>query len=127
MTDELNNYRVDEVKRKYESDINGKMTFAGAFLKYFYIRPDENTRKRIKLNEEKSPSIGSIYSRSISDTTLMEYIDEVIDRILPVVDPHSMTMEDYTLAYFENALKMARRYLKKLEDNNSENSVDLNS
>ena len=116
MTDELNNYRVDEVKRKYESDINGKMTFAGAFLKYFYIRPDENTRKRIKLNEEKSPSISSIYSRSISDTTLMEYIDEVIDRILPVVDPHSMTMEDYTLAYFEDALKRLRRNNPTIND-----------
>ena len=32
-----------------------------------------------------------------------------------------------TASTFENALKMARRYLKKLEDNNSENSVDLNS
>ena len=116
MSDDLSNYRVDEVRRKYDPAINGRMTFAGAFLKYFYIRPDENTRKQIKPEGKNSSTIGSIYSRSVSDTTLMEYVDEVIDRILPVVDPHNMTMEDYTLTYFEDALERIKRNNPTIND-----------
>ncbi len=114
MPDDLSNYRVDEVRRKYDPAINGRMTFAGAFLKYFYIRPIDNVKTRVE--SEKTPAMDSIYSRSVSDATLKEYVDEVVDRILPVVDPHNMTMEDYSLAYFEDALERIKRNNPTIND-----------
>ena len=114
MPDDLSNYRVDEVRRKYDPAINGRMTFSGAFLKYFYIRPVDNVKTRVE--SEKTPAMGSIYSRSVSDATLKEYVDEVVDRILPVVDPHNMTMEDYSLAYFEDALERIKRNNPTIND-----------
>ena len=112
-------YRKDEVRRKYLPDIDGRMTFAGAFLEYFYILPSEKSDSFQEDGEyelQYSSNRKSIFSRSISEETLKRYINEIIDRVIPNVDPNSMTMDEYNLDYFENALQTIKRRFELHDD-----------
>lgn len=114
MSEEFN-YRADEVSRRYHSELNGRMTFAGAFLKFFYIRKQPKELTGDDAGKDANAR-KSIFSRETTDETMMTYIDNIIDRILPELDTDSMTMEDYTLQFFEAALDRIRRKHPSVND-----------
>ena len=110
MSDEFD-YKKDKVRRNFPLAIDKKMTFAGALLKYFYKRPEEKGDSFEEDGEydlQDTEHRKSIFSRSISDSTMRRYIDEIVDRIIPEIEPQEMTMNDYTLSYFENALRIIK-------------------
>lgn len=95
-------YRKEEIRKRYKLDINRNLTFAGAMVKYFFNRPEPG---------EKTGANGTQYTKTsvlekhITDETMRRYIDELIDRVIPMLEPGSMTMMDYDLSYFERALQ----------------------
>lgn len=114
-------YKKDKVTRNYPLKLEKKMTFAGAFLKYFYIRTDKNGNGFSEDGEydlQDTEHSESVFSRSINDSTMRRYIDEIVDRIIPEIEPQEMTMDDYTLSYFENVLRIIKAKYN-LEDDSS--------
>ena len=118
MSDDFD-YKKDKVIRNYPLERNKKMTFAGAFLKYFYIRPEKNGTRFPEDGEydlQDTEHLESVFSRSISDSTMKRYIDEIVERVIPEIEPQEMTMDDYTLSYFENALRIIKAKNHLIDD-----------
>lgn len=86
-------YRKSDIE-SYLLQIDGKKTFAGILLEYW----------------DKNPGKGRSISKTLlAETTVNQYLDEIIDNLLPLLEVNQKTMEEYDREYFEKVLESLRR------------------